>query len=175
MALWGLTFRHLYCLSRDQIGLTHRGIPLFWLLNSGKNAFFSPSQLLSPSHRRWLSYSTCKYCIHIVFLINALCTRIICIDFLDNQMHGLTQIPSFHCRGPYFISLYIIFISLGLCQGWGLRVGLGSYRHPNAFDYFTYVHVDIVYTFCNHAQLFMLTSIMYMQFLHTHYLHAPVQ
>ena len=109
MALWGLTCRHFYCLSWEQIGLMHHGIPLFCLLNNGKNACFSPSQLSSPSHRRWLSYSTCTYCVHIVFLIDALCTRIICIDFLDNQMHGLTfyihtQVlppPNFHLNSSH--------------------------------------------------------------------------
>ena len=42
------------------------------------------------------------------------------------------------------VSVYHL-ISPGLCQG-GVGGGLGTYRHSNAFDYFTHVHVDIVYT-----------------------------
>ena len=74
-------------------------------------------------------------------------------------------------------SIFYIFIKyssqLGFVSGLGLGLGLGLYRYLNAFDYLTYVHVDIVYTFYNHAQLVMLTSIMYMHLLYTHYLHVP--
>ena len=46
---------------------------------------------------------------------------------------------------PYFVSVYII-LSVWVYVRAGLGVGLGTYRHSNAFDYFTHVHVDIVYT-----------------------------
>ena len=95
MALWGLIFRHFCCLSWDQIGLTHHGIPLFWLLNSGKNAFLSPSQLLSPSHyQAWLKYS--------IFAVKSI-LRISVYYFISLGLcqggvgGGVGYLPSFKC------------------------------------------------------------------------------